>query len=173
MRAERAKFPQKRVFDTRFRCAAGDSVADGRGGDSPWRRPRRLTRSVSTSTPEQVPDAASLPSIGLLSFDLRPDRVSEGGTTWPTFQVQDTCSWIMALLSAPDRAAHGALQVCVAGGSRTLHHLINAVELIRFAAYSKFTATSFYVVVGTAIVCFLLAVVAYDPQRGLIRRRRA
>ena len=37
----------------------------------------------------------------------------------------------MALLSAPDRAAHGALQVCVAGGSRTLHHLINAVELIR------------------------------------------
>lgn len=50
------------------------------------------------------------------------------------------------------------------------HH---AVELIRFAAYSKFTATSFYVVVGTAIVCFLLAVVAYDPQRGLIRRRRA
>ena len=131
MRAECPKFPQTRVFDTRFWFAAGESVADGRGGDSPWRRPRRLTRSVSTSTPEQVPDAASLPSIGLLSFDLRPDRASEGGTTWPTFQVQDTCSWIMALLSAPDRAAHGALQVCVAGGSRTLHHLINAVELIR------------------------------------------
>ena len=48
------------------------------------------------------------------------------------------------------------------------HH---AVELIRFVAYGKFTFTSLWVVLGTAIVCFLLAAIAYDPQRGLIRRR--
>lgn len=49
----------------------------------------------------------------------------------------------------------------------------HAVELVRFAAYDKFNATSLYVVVGTSIVCFVLAAIAYDPQRGLIRRRRA
>ena len=48
------------------------------------------------------------------------------------------------------------------------HH---AVELIRFAAYGKFNLTSFFVVVGTALVCFVAAAIAYDPQRGLMRRR--
>ena len=50
------------------------------------------------------------------------------------------------------------------------HH---AVELIRFAAYGKLNTTSLLVVVGTAVLCFALAAIAYDPQRGLIRRRRA
>ena len=49
----------------------------------------------------------------------------------------------------------------------------HAVELVRFAAYGKLNTTSLAVVVGTAVVCFLLAAIAYDPQRGLIRRRRA
>jgi ABC-2 type transport system permease protein len=49
----------------------------------------------------------------------------------------------------------------------------HAVELVRFAAYGKINLTSLAVVIGTAIVCFLLAAIAYDPQRGLIRRRRA
>jgi ABC-2 type transport system permease protein len=49
----------------------------------------------------------------------------------------------------------------------------HAVELARFAAYGQFNSTAFYVVAGTAIVCFLLAALAYDPQRGLIRRRGA
>ncbi len=48
------------------------------------------------------------------------------------------------------------------------HH---AVEFIRFASYGRFNATSFFVVVGTATVCFLLAAIGYDPQHGLIRRR--
>ena len=49
----------------------------------------------------------------------------------------------------------------------------HAVELVRFAAYGKLNLTSLAVVIGTAVICFLLAAVAYDPQRGLIRRRRA
>lgn len=47
----------------------------------------------------------------------------------------------------------------------------HAVELVRYAAYGKFNGMALLVVIGTAIVCFLLAARAYDPQRGLIRRR--
>ncbi|RDE09192.1 multidrug ABC transporter permease [Pelagibacterium lacus] len=47
----------------------------------------------------------------------------------------------------------------------------HAVELVRYAAYGKFNGTALLVVIGTAIVCFLLAARAYDPQRGFIRRR--
>ena len=49
----------------------------------------------------------------------------------------------------------------------------HAVEIIRFALYGKFNALSFAVVCGTALVCFILAVIGYDPQRGFIRRRQA
>ena len=54
----------------------------------------------------------------------------------------------------------------------TVNPFNHAVELIRFAAYGKLNTTSLAVVIGTSIVCFLLAAIAYDPQRGLIRRRR-
>lgn len=47
----------------------------------------------------------------------------------------------------------------------------HAVELIRHAAYGSFNVTSLAVVVGSGIVFFLAAVLGYDPQRGLIRRR--
>jgi ABC-2 type transport system permease protein len=47
----------------------------------------------------------------------------------------------------------------------------HAVELARYAAYGKFNAIALAVVTVTAVVCFLLSAVAYDPQRGLIRRR--
>jgi len=55
----------------------------------------------------------------------------------------------------------------------TVNPFHHAVELVRFAAYGKLNTTSLSVVVGTAILCFALAAIAYDPQRGLIRRRRA
>ncbi len=49
----------------------------------------------------------------------------------------------------------------------------HAVELIRYFAYGKFNGLSLAVVIGVAVVSFVLAAIAYDPQRGLIRRRRA
>jgi ABC-2 type transport system permease protein len=49
----------------------------------------------------------------------------------------------------------------------------HAMELIRFTVYGESNPTSLWVVIGTTVVCFLLAVIAYDPQRGLIRRRKA
>lgn len=64
-----------------------------------------------------------------------------------------------------------------------------AVELVRFAAYGKlsgipntleigsdsgnlYPGLGIAVVLGVALVCFLAAVIGYDPQRGLIRRRQ-
>ena len=46
----------------------------------------------------------------------------------------------------------------------------HAVELIRFAFYGQFAAQSCFIVLASLIVFFIVAVVGYDPQRGLLRR---
>ncbi len=46
----------------------------------------------------------------------------------------------------------------------------HGVELIRFAAYGQFNALSCLVVVGVAVLAFLLALWGYDPNRGQIGR---
>ena len=62
------------------------------------------------------------------------------------------------------------------GGSEILYYvsLVNpftyAVELIRFALYGELNIVAALVVAGTTGLFFLLAVLGYDPQRGLIRR---
>ena len=61
------------------------------------------------------------------------------------------------------------------GGSAALYYvsLANpftyAVELIRFALYGAFEPVAALVVTGATVLFFLLAVIGYDPQRGLIR----
>ncbi|NNG05899.1 MAG: ABC transporter permease [Inquilinus sp.] len=47
----------------------------------------------------------------------------------------------------------------------------HAVELVRFAAYGQFNPISAGVTAGCGLAFFLVAVVGYDPQRGLIRRK--
>jgi len=62
------------------------------------------------------------------------------------------------------------------GGSEVLYYvsLVNpftyAVELIRFALYGELNVVAMLVVTGATVLFFLLAVLGYDPQRGLIRR---
>ena len=62
------------------------------------------------------------------------------------------------------------------GGSEFIYlvSLVNpfthAVELIRFALYGMFEPVSARVVTGATVLFFLLAVIGYDPQRGMIRR---
>ena len=46
----------------------------------------------------------------------------------------------------------------------------HVVQLIRYALYGQFEATAFVVVLASLIVCFVLAVLGYDPQRGLLQR---
>ena len=47
----------------------------------------------------------------------------------------------------------------------------DAVELIRFALYGKFNLEAFAVVGGSLLVFMTLAILGYDPGRGLITRR--
>ncbi len=62
------------------------------------------------------------------------------------------------------------------GGSEWVYYiaLVNpftyAVELIRFALYGEFEPLSAVVVSGATVLFFLLAVLGYNPQRGMIRR---
>jgi ABC-2 type transport system permease protein len=46
----------------------------------------------------------------------------------------------------------------------------HVVQLIRYALYGQFEATAFAVVLVSLILCFVLAVLGYDPQRGLLQR---
>jgi len=62
------------------------------------------------------------------------------------------------------------------GGSELLYDVSLAnpftymVELIRFALYGEFAPVAALAVGAATLVFFLLAVIGYDPQRGLIRR---
>jgi ABC-2 type transport system permease protein len=62
------------------------------------------------------------------------------------------------------------------GGSEALYYIslanpfTHAVELIRFALYGEFEPIAAAVVVGSTVVFFALAVIGYNPQRGMIRR---
>ena len=61
-------------------------------------------------------------------------------------------------------------------GAEVVYHVArvnpftHAVELIRFALYGQFNATAAAVVAGCFVICFALAVLGYDPQRGMIGR---
>jgi ABC-2 type transport system permease protein len=61
-------------------------------------------------------------------------------------------------------------------GADIVYHLArvnpftHAVELIRFALYGQFDATAAAVVGACFLACFALAIVGYDPQRGLVGR---
>jgi len=52
-----------------------------------------------------------------------------------------------------------------------LNPFTHAVELIRFALYEQFNLEAFAVVAGCVIVFMVLAILGYDPGRGLIARR--
>jgi ABC-2 type transport system permease protein len=47
----------------------------------------------------------------------------------------------------------------------------HAVELVRFALYEQFNGEACAVVAGALIVFMALAILGYDPGRGLIVRR--
>jgi ABC-2 type transport system permease protein len=62
------------------------------------------------------------------------------------------------------------------GGSEYLYWIsmanpfTHAVEMIRYTLYGMFDPVSALVVSGSTVVFFLLAVIGYDPQRGMLRR---
>ena len=65
------------------------------------------------------------------------------------------------------------------GGSESLYYVslanpfTHAVELIRFALYGEFEPLPPRSSCGSTVVFFLLAVIGYNPQRGMMRRARS
>ena len=47
----------------------------------------------------------------------------------------------------------------------------HAVELIRFAAYGKMNWIALAIVIAVGMAAFLIAMLGYDPQRGLLMRK--
>src|SRR5215212_9746775 len=62
------------------------------------------------------------------------------------------------------------------GGSEAIYLIsmanpfTHAVEMIRYALYGMFEPVAALVVCGATVLFFLLAVLGYDPQRGMLRR---
>ena len=56
-------------------------------------------------------------------------------------------------------------QICV------LNPFTHAVELIRFALYGRFNTVAAVVVVGAMVVFLGLAIYAYNPARGMVKRK--
>ena len=49
----------------------------------------------------------------------------------------------------------------------------HAVEMVRFAMYGQFNGQATAIVCAWLLACFAASVYGYDPQRGLIRARKA
>ncbi len=87
---------------------------------------------------------------GVMNFVIFP-MFFASSALYPLWRVQEGSPWLAT--------------VCA------LNPFTHAVELIRFAFWGKFDPVSFAVVLGCTIVFLAVAVVAYDPSRGMLMRR--
>jgi len=118
--------------------------------------------------PALVAAALMLGAIGLLlSVYVRQLENFAGTMNFVIFPMFFISTALYPLWKVRESGAEYLYQIALA------NPFTHAVELIRFAAYGQFNGISLAVVVGMSILCFLLAVIGYDPQRGLIRRRGA
>ena len=113
---------------------AGDSIQVGSGGNSPWKRPRRPGRTVSTA--QEVQQTRTPLSLDALAFELHAqaglDGLSGSGTSWPTAPVLDAFGWLRNLAGGSSSSSGiVSIRVAVAGSTQTLHYLLNAIELLR------------------------------------------
>ena len=74
-------------------------------------------------------------------------------------------AWHATLKGVPEPTALFRLIRASGGGRRS-----GARQLIRFALYGAFDPVAAAVVAGMMVLFFLLAVIGYDPQRGMLRR---
>ncbi len=87
---------------------------------------------------------------GVMNFVIFP-MFFASSALYPLWRVQEGSPWLAT--------------VCA------LNPFTHAVELIRFAFWGKFNPLAFAVVLGCTIVFLAVAVVAYDPSRGMLMRR--
>jgi ABC-2 type transport system permease protein len=118
-----------------------------------------------TALPALVLAGLMLGSLGLLLSVNIKQLENFAGTMnfviFPMFFVSPALYPLWKLEESGAAWLHAAAQ---------LNPFSHAVELIRFALYGRFDPTACAVVAGTLALCFILAVIGYDPQRGLLRR---
>ncbi len=87
---------------------------------------------------------------GVMNFVIFP-MFFASSALYPLWRVQEGSPWLAT--------------VC------RLNPFTYAVELIRFAFYSKLEPVSLVVVGGCTVVFLAIAILAYDPARGMLMRR--
>jgi ABC-2 type transport system permease protein len=111
--------------------------------------------------------AALLGSIGLLvSVYTRQIENFAGMMNFVVFPMFFLSSALYPLWKLREAGADAVYYISQA------NPFTHAVELVRFAAYGRFSLVDFAVVLGCTIVSFALAARGYDPQAGAMRRRK-
>jgi ABC-2 type transport system permease protein len=87
---------------------------------------------------------------GVMNFVIFPMFFASSALN-PLWRVKESSLWLYRIYSA--------------------NPFTHAVELIRFAMYGKFNVEAAAVVTGSFVVFMALAVIGYDPGRGLAARR--
>ena len=87
---------------------------------------------------------------GVMNFVIFP-MFFASSALYPLWRVQEGSPWLATICE--------------------LNPFTHAVELIRFAFYGKVEPVSLAVVAGCTAVFLAAAVIAYDPERGMLMRR--
>jgi ABC-2 type transport system permease protein len=144
-----------------IQCYAFLLVAQFVGGSIPWIGWLQVLPALLVS-------GFALGAIGLLlSVYIRQVENFAGTMNFVIFPMFFLSSALYPLWRLRESGAESIYWVSL------LNPFTHAVELVRYAAYGKFNGISLAVVCGAALISFLAATIAYDPQRGLIRRRQA
>lgn len=117
--------------------------------------------------PALLAGALMLGAIGLLlSASIRQLENFAGAMNFVIFPMFFLSSALYPLWKIHEAASAPVYYLCL------INPFTYAVELVRFAAYGKVAPVALAVVTGTALASFLLARLAYDPQRGFPGRAR-
>ena len=101
----------------------------------------------------------------LLSVYIKQLENFAGTMNFVIFPMFFISSALYPLWRLQESAAHIVYWVSLA------NPFTHAVEFVRFAAYGEFNLLAGGVTTACALAFYVVAVIGYDPQRGLIRRR--
>jgi len=115
--------------------------------------------------PALVLGGLMLGAVGLLlSVHVKQLENFAGTMNFVIFPMFFVSSALYPLWKLQESGAEAVYQVA------RFNPFTHVVEAIRFSMYGQFNGLAYAVVGGTLVVVFVLAVVGYDPQRGLLRK---
>ncbi len=122
---------------------------------------------VLTALPAFILSALMLGSLGLLlSVSVKQLENFAGMMNFVIFPMFFISPALYPLWKLEESGAEIVYQVA------EYNPFTYAVELVRFALYGQLSLTALAVVLGSFIFFFVLAVIGYDPQKGVITRRK-